>query len=224
MASFGIDPSITSTNGSSSPRSALKNHSRKSSAPPTGPHSKSMSGQWTAILGRPGNAPRAISSMLGCVAAVSATESPSQLNPALIQRTWTTASSVGVSVAVKIPSPVTAARGCAARCSLSPHLGKVNGCLLHRPGHGLPIDTPCRLGEDRGCMAMDERGSDGPAANEAASRFGLAPPRRFMLPAILLLLSERPSYGYALVPRLRDFRFGHVDRPAVYRALARLEQ
>ena len=54
IASFGIEPSTTSTNGSSSPRSALKNHSMKSSAPPTGPHSKSISGQWTAIFGRPG--------------------------------------------------------------------------------------------------------------------------------------------------------------------------
>jgi hypothetical protein len=34
----------------------------------------------------------AISSMLGWVAAVSATESPSQLRPALIQRTWTSGS------------------------------------------------------------------------------------------------------------------------------------
>ena len=40
------------------------------------------------------------------------------------------------------------------------------------------------------------------------------------LPAILLLLSERPGYGYGLVPRLQEFHFGHVDRPAVYRALA----
>ena len=45
-----------------------------------------------------------------------------------------------------------------------------------------------------------------------------------MLPAVLLLLSERPSYGYGLVPRLNEFRFGRVDRPAVYRALAQLEQ
>ena len=45
-----------------------------------------------------------------------------------------------------------------------------------------------------------------------------------MLPAILLLLSEQPGYGYGLVPRLHDFQFGHVDRPAVYRALAALEQ
>ncbi len=55
------------------------------------------------------------------------------------------------------------------------------------------------------------------------SRFELAPPRHFILPAILLLLSEQPGYGYGLVPRLREFRFGHVDRPAVYRALAQLE-
>src|SRR3954449_13156661 len=93
ILSFGMDPSTTRTNGSNSPRSALKNHSRKSSAPPLGPHSKSIRGQWTAILGSPGRAPSAISSMLGWVAAVNATESPSQLNPALIQRTWINASS-----------------------------------------------------------------------------------------------------------------------------------
>src|SRR5580698_7900513 len=61
------------------------------------------------------------------------------------------------------------------------------------------------------------------AAEEGASRFELAPPRRFILPAILLLLSEQPGYGYGLVPRLEEFHFGHVDRPAVYRALAQLE-
>ena len=61
------------------------------------------------------------------------------------------------------------------------------------------------------------------AAEEGASRFELAPPRRFILPAILLLLSEQTGYGYGLVPRLEEFRFGHVDRPAVYRALAQLE-
>jgi DNA-binding PadR family transcriptional regulator/polyisoprenoid-binding protein YceI len=59
---------------------------------------------------------------------------------------------------------------------------------------------------------------------EGASRFELAPPRRFILPAILLLLTEQPGYGYGLVPRLEDLRFGHVDRPAIYRALAQLEQ
>jgi DNA-binding PadR family transcriptional regulator len=37
------------------------------------------------------------------------------------------------------------------------------------------------------------------------------------------LLTERPGYGYGLVPRLKEFHFGHIDRPAVYRALAQLE-
>jgi PadR family transcriptional regulator, regulatory protein PadR len=60
-------------------------------------------------------------------------------------------------------------------------------------------------------------------ATHKHSRFELAPPRRFILPAILLLLSEQPSYGYRLVPELQEFHFGRVDRPAVYRALAQLE-
>jgi PadR family transcriptional regulator PadR len=61
------------------------------------------------------------------------------------------------------------------------------------------------------------------SAAGTVSRFELAPPRRFVLPAVLLLLSERPGYGYELVDRLADLHFGHVDRPAVYRALAQLE-
>jgi DNA-binding PadR family transcriptional regulator/polyisoprenoid-binding protein YceI len=69
-----------------------------------------------------------------------------------------------------------------------------------------------------------ENGTSAADAAEGASRFELAPPRRFILPAILLLLSEQPGYGYGLVPRLKEFHFGHVDRPAVYRALAQLEQ
>ena len=56
------------------------------------------------------------------------------------------------------------------------------------------------------------------------TRFDLAPPRHFVFPAVLLLLSEEPSYGYELVKGLRVFRFGTVDRPAVYRALAQLEK
>jgi PadR family transcriptional regulator PadR len=59
---------------------------------------------------------------------------------------------------------------------------------------------------------------------EHMTRFELAPPRHFVFPAVLLLLSEEPSYGYELVKGLRAFRFGTVDRPAVYRALAQLEK
>ena len=70
---------------------------------------------------------------------------------------------------------------------------------------------------------MDDRTAPTAAFAEGSSRFELAPPRRFILPAVLLLLSERPTYGYALLPQLKESRFGHVDRPAVYRALARLE-
>ena len=118
-----MEPSTTSTNGSSSPRSALKNHSMKSLVLPTGPLSKSISGQCTATFGSPGNALSAISSMLGWVAAVRATESPSQLNPALIHRTWTTGSSVGADMArlLALWCPITLAR-CAGRSQSSRHL------------------------------------------------------------------------------------------------------
>jgi len=61
------------------------------------------------------------------------------------------------------------------------------------------------------------------AAADGVARFGLAPPRRFVLPAILLLLSERTGHGYSLEKDLQEFRFGHIDRPTVYRALAQLE-
>jgi DNA-binding PadR family transcriptional regulator len=59
--------------------------------------------------------------------------------------------------------------------------------------------------------------------SSCASRFEFAPPRRFVLPAILLLLSEEPSYGYRLVTDLNDLDFGSFDRPVVYRALGQLE-
>jgi DNA-binding PadR family transcriptional regulator/polyisoprenoid-binding protein YceI len=68
------------------------------------------------------------------------------------------------------------------------------------------------------------KNSTSAAIAEGVSRFELAPPRRFILPALLLLLSEHPSYGYGLAPQLEELQFGQVDRPAVYRALAQLEQ
>lgn len=60
--------------------------------------------------------------------------------------------------------------------------------------------------------------------DDLLSRFELAPPRHFLLPAVLLLLSEEPSYGYNLVKSLTALRFGPVDRPSVYRTLAQLER
>src|SRR4051794_33154825 len=64
-----------------------------------------MSGQWTAICGNPGRAPSAISSMLGWVAAVSETESPSQLRPALIHSTWMRVSSAFLASSVSMGRP-----------------------------------------------------------------------------------------------------------------------
>jgi PadR family transcriptional regulator PadR len=69
---------------------------------------------------------------------------------------------------------------------------------------------------------MDDSAVSRPGAGPH-SRFEFAPPRRFLLPAILLLLAEQPSYGYSLVKELQSFGFGQVDRPSVYRALAQLE-
>src|SRR6202035_4966751 len=111
IASLGIEPSTTSTNGSSSPRSALKNHSRKSSAPPVGPHSKSISGQCTAILGSPGSAPSAISSTLGWEAALNGTESPPQLSAAWIHSTWINVSSALTAASVGTMQPPGAGLG-----------------------------------------------------------------------------------------------------------------
>lgn len=62
-----------------------------------------------------------------------------------------------------------------------------------------------------------------PQGSGPHSRFEFAPPRRFLLPAILLLLAEQPGYGYSLVKELQTFGFGQVDRPSVYRALGQLE-
>lgn len=55
------------------------------------------------------------------------------------------------------------------------------------------------------------------------SRFEVAAPRHFLLPAILLLLSEEPRHGYGLAKGVHALQIGRVDRPSVYRALAQLE-
>src|ERR687890_1592611 len=102
MFSFGIDPSITRTNGaSSSPRAACRNGTRNSSPPSVG--DSTLLWRWT--FGIPGIAPRSTSSMPGWPAADTDTESPSQLIPSEIHRMWTssTAGAFG-SVATAHPS------------------------------------------------------------------------------------------------------------------------
>jgi DNA-binding PadR family transcriptional regulator/polyisoprenoid-binding protein YceI len=68
--------------------------------------------------------------------------------------------------------------------------------------------------------AADERSG----SVSSLGRFELAPPRRFLFPALLLLLAEEPGYGYRLFKELNALRFGSVDRPSVYRTLAQLER
>src|ERR671921_1491479 len=102
MFSFGIEPSITSTNGaSSSRRAAWRNGSRNSSPPSVG--ESTLLCRWT--FGIPGIAPSSTSSIPGWPAAVTDTESPSQLMPSEIHRMWTssTAGALG-SVATSHPS------------------------------------------------------------------------------------------------------------------------
>src|SRR5271156_4500711 len=82
--SFGMDPSTTKTKGLSLPSAARYQYFRNSS-----PFSYARTGLCKWTLGSPGIAPRITSAMLGCVAAVIETESPSQPRPAVIQRMCT---------------------------------------------------------------------------------------------------------------------------------------
>src|SRR3954471_84863 len=93
MFSLGIEPSITSTNGSAaSPRAAARNGVRNSSPPSVG--ESTLLCRFT--FGMPGIAPSSTSSMPGCPAAVTETESPSQLIPSEIQRMSTSSTPVSV--------------------------------------------------------------------------------------------------------------------------------
>src|SRR3954471_4657315 len=74
---------MTSTNGrAASPRAAARNGARNSSPPSVGESTL----LWRLTFGMPGIAPRSTSSRPGCPAAVTDTESPSQLIPSEIQR------------------------------------------------------------------------------------------------------------------------------------------
>ncbi|MBC9783670.1 helix-turn-helix transcriptional regulator [Heliobacterium chlorum] len=48
---------------------------------------------------------------------------------------------------------------------------------------------------------------------------------RFVQPALLLLLSEKPSYGYELMERISDLRLldGPTDAALIYRTLRKME-
>src|SRR4051794_17010424 len=86
MFSFGIEPSMTSTKGASRVSSSAWRYGLRNSSPPSDGSSTLLC---RCTFGRPGTAPRITSSMLGSEAAVTDTESPSQLMPSDIQRMWT---------------------------------------------------------------------------------------------------------------------------------------
>src|ERR671927_1866296 len=101
MFSFGIEPSMTSTKGAPSwSSSAARKGLRNSSPPSVG--DRTLLWRWT--FGIPGIAPRTTSSRPGWPAAVTDTESPSQLIPSEIHRMWTS-STPGLASAVAIDHP-----------------------------------------------------------------------------------------------------------------------
>lgn len=52
---------------------------------------------------------------------------------------------------------------------------------------------------------------------------GVALPRNFLRPCLLLLLREQPAHGYELLERLRAFGFHRSDPGGLYRVLRTLE-
>jgi PadR family transcriptional regulator, regulatory protein PadR len=58
-------------------------------------------------------------------------------------------------------------------------------------------------------------------ANDFAA--GLAPPRAFLAPCLLLVLAESPGHGYELAERLKPLGFDWNGPARVYRALRSLE-
>src|SRR5436190_8398048 len=103
MFSLGIEPSMTSTNGaSSSPATAWRKGWRNSSPPRVGDRTLLC----RCTFGSPGMAPRSTSSMPGWPAAVTDTESPSQLIPSEIQRMCTSSTAAGAELAAMAPPSV----------------------------------------------------------------------------------------------------------------------
>src|SRR5438477_2836595 len=94
-----MDPSITSTNALASlPSCASQKGFRNSS-----PTATASTGLCRLTLGSPGMAPSSTSSMLGSLAFVMETESPSQLSPAVIQRMSTSFTAGGRCACSSLP-------------------------------------------------------------------------------------------------------------------------
>ena len=82
------------------------------------PFSYASTGLWTTTRGMPGMIPRTMSSRLGFVAEVIATESPSQERPVVIQMTWAVTASVafwlGTNSTAVMRAPFTVSRSAGA--------------------------------------------------------------------------------------------------------------
>jgi len=74
-------------------------------------------------------------------------------------------------------------------------------------------------------MVKQKSSKPGPGKPFSTSSDKSTMPRRFLLPSIMLLLSEEPSHGYALLDKLVEM--GAADKrlplPIIYRALGYLE-
>jgi len=84
-------------------------------------------------------------------------------------------------------------------------------------------------------MCQDERESDGcrchvgqhhEVPDPSACQCGGGFPRRFIIPAVMLLLAQEPSHGYSLFGKLSEIGvLGEDETPTlVYRVLNRLER
>src|SRR3954471_19596021 len=102
MFSFGIEPSITSTNGAPSVSSSAARYGARNSSPPSDGSSTLLC---RCTFGRPGTAPSTTSSIDGSEAAVTETVSPSQLMPSEIQRMWTSSTPVASAVLTSASTP-----------------------------------------------------------------------------------------------------------------------
>lgn len=74
-------------------------------------------------------------------------------------------------------------------------------------------------------MGKARAGKPGPKKSVSAVAEKRSMPRRFLLPAIMLLLAEEPSHGYALLEKLVELGVAEkrLPLPIVYRDLLQLE-
>jgi len=63
-----------------------------------------------------------------------------------------------------------------------------------------------------------------PRSADAAEAAASVLPKDFLRPSLLLLIGERPSYGYDLLERLRGLGSRPIDPGTLYRSLRAMEQ